>query len=278
MLGYYSMVTPAEARAKAIPAAENAVRFAPDIAESHAALGIASLLFEWEDRRRTTDAFRRAMELGPTSSQSEIWYWHFYLAWASSRESEGLAGMLDLHRRDPLSAFVCGMIAILEASFGHATAMDWASRALALDPDAFLSRFALQVAVGATGNWPRTLQASESLFALGGRVGPPLTWYGIAKHRLGDVAGAHAVYDELVLLSGHGERGTYNLACLAAELGRDAEAATWAQRAAAQRDPAMFAYGRARLLPVEVLKRLPEHDECMRVVNWPTEPYVHVTQ
>ena len=276
MLGYYSMVAPAEARAKAIPAAENAVRFAPDIAESHAALGIASLLFEWEDRSRTTAAFRRAMELGPTSSQSAIWYWHFYLAWASSRESEGLAGMLALQARDPLSAFVCGMIAILEASLGHATAMDWASRALALDPDAFLSRFALQVAVGATGNWASTLEASESLFALGGRVGPPLTWYGIARHRLGDVAGAQAVYDELVVLSGHGERGAYYLACLAAELGRDAEATAWLRRATAQRDPAMFAYGRARLLPVEVLKRLPEHDECMRVVNWPTDPYVHV--
>ena len=276
MLGYYSMVKPAEARAKAIPAAEQAVRFAPDIAESHAALGIASLLFEWEDRSRTTAAFRRAMELGPTSSQSAIWYWHFYLAWASSRESEGLAGMLALQARDPLSAFVCGMVAILEASLGHATAVDWASRALALDPDAFLSRFALQVAVGATGDWKRTLEASESVFALGGRVGPPLTWYGIAKHRSGDVAGAHAVYDELVVLSGHGERGAYNLACLAAELGRDAEAVTWLRRATEQRDPAMFAYGRARLLPVELLKLLPEHEECMREVNWPTDPYVHV--
>ena len=37
----------------------------------------------------------------------------------------------------------------------------------------------------------------------------------------------------------------------------------------------MFAYGRAQLLPVEVLKRLPEHDECMRAVNWPTDVYVH---
>jgi tetratricopeptide (TPR) repeat protein len=119
MLGYYSMVTPAEARAKVVPAAEQAVRFAPDIAESHAALGIASLLFEWEDRARTNAAFRRAMELGPTSSQSAIWYWSFYLAWASSHESEGLAGMLALHARDPLSAFVCGMLAILEASLGR---------------------------------------------------------------------------------------------------------------------------------------------------------------
>ena len=68
----------------------------------------------------------------------------------------------------------------------------------------------------------------------------------------------------------------YNLACLAAELGRDTEAVTWARRAIAQRDPAMFAYGRGRLLPVEVLKRLPEHDECMREVDWPTNPYVHV--
>ncbi len=171
------------------------------------------------------------MELGPTSSQSAIWYWHFYLAWASSRESEGLAGMLALQARDPLSAFVRGMLAILEASLGHATAMTWASRALALDPDAFLSRFALQIAVGATADWQRTLDVSKSRFSVGGRAGPPFVWYGIARHRLGDVAGANAVFDELVILSGHGERGVYNLACLAAELGRDAEAVAWVRRA-----------------------------------------------
>ena len=103
MLGYYSMVSPTDARAKALPAAENAVRFAPDVAEAHCALAIASLLFDWEDRTRTTAAFRRGMELGPRSSQSATWYWHFYLAWAGSHEAEGVAGARARPRRVPLA-------------------------------------------------------------------------------------------------------------------------------------------------------------------------------
>jgi len=31
-------------------------------------------------------------------------YWHLYLAWASSRESEGLAAMLDLHAPPAIDA------------------------------------------------------------------------------------------------------------------------------------------------------------------------------
>jgi hypothetical protein len=50
------------------------------------------------------------------------------------------------------------------------------------------------------------------------------------------------------------------------------------RRAIAQRDPAMFAYGPARVMPLEALKRLPEHDACMRAVHWPTDSYVHPTR
>jgi serine/threonine protein kinase len=271
MLGYYSMVTPELARTKAVPAAENAVRFAPDVAEAHCALGIATLLFEWNDRERTAAAFKRGMELNPYSPQGATWYYLFYLAWAMGREAEGLSGMKALQARDPLSAYLCGMLAILEASLGHAESMLWVSRALTLDPDAFLSLFAHQIAAGAGGDWPGVLAASEALFAAGGRASVPLVWYCVAKSQSGDRAGARQAYDELVARSNNGESSSYNLACLAAELGLDAEAESWARKAIAQRDPTVFAYGAGRLTPVAALRRLPFYDELMREVNWPAE-------
>ena len=269
ILGYYSMITPEVARSKAVPAAENAVRFAPDVAEAHYALGIATLLFEWDDRARTAAAFKRGMELNPTSSQGGTWYYQFYLAWAAGHEAEGLAGMKALHACDPLSAYLCGTLAILEASLGRPDALAWVSRALTLAPDAFLSLFSHQVAAAAAGDWQRVLTASDALFAAGGRSSVPLVWYGQAKFRMGDAAGGLEAYDELLRLSNNGATSAFNLACLAAELGMNAEAEVWARAAFARRDPTICAYGRGRLTPVGALKQLPFYEDLMRDVKWP---------
>ena len=275
LLGYYSFIPPRLARSKAVPAAEQAVRFAPDVAEAQFALGIATLLFEWEDRARTRDAFRRGMELNATSSQDVAWYFMFYVAWAGNREAEGLAGLKALYEKDPLSAYLCGMLAILESTLGHPEALEWASRALALDPDAFLAHFAHQIAAASQSDWPRTIAASETLFAIGGRTAAPLVMFATAKHRSGDAAGARAVYQELLALTNHGERAAWNLANLAAELGMNDDAAVWGREAIAQRDPTVYAYGRGRLTAGQALKRLPVYDELMREVHWPDDPYVH---
>ena len=278
ILGYYSLIPPRLARSKAVPAAEKAVQFAPDVAEAQCALGIATLLFEWEDRARTREAFRRGMELNAASAQGSVWYYLFYVAWAGNREAEGVAGMKALYEKDPLSAYVCGMLAILESTLEHPEALEWSSRALALDPDAFLSHFAHQIAAASLGDWERTRAASEALFAIGGRTAAPLTIFATAKHRSGDVAGALAVYNELRALTNNGERGAWNLACVAAELGMNDDAATWGREAMAQRDPTVFASGRGRLISGHALKRLPVYDELMREVNWPDDPYVHAVR
>ena len=62
---------------------------------------------------------------------------------------------------------LCAMFAILLSSLHEPEANEWASRALALDPDAFLSIFSSQIAAAASGDWPRTLAASEALFSVG---------------------------------------------------------------------------------------------------------------
>lgn len=272
MLGYYSAITPELARAKAVPAAEQAVRFAPDVAEGHFALGIATLLFEWDDRDRTARAFQRAMELNPHSPQGATWYYQFYLAWACGQTADGVAGMRALQQRDELSPYLCSMLSILLSSARDAEADAWASRAIALDPDAFLSRFAAQIAASAAGDWPRTIAASEALFAIGGRLSPPLSWYAIALQRNGNTEAARAVYAEHIELTNHGERAPFTLACVAAELGLDDEAEAWTRAAVARRDPTIYAMSAA---PVQRLRSLPMYEETMRAVNWPTTIYRH---
>ena len=275
ILGYYSLITPELAREKGVGAAEKAVRFAPDVAEAHCALGIATLMFESEDRERTARAFQRGMELNAGSTQGATWYYLFYLAFTGGHLAEGVAGLKELYARDGLSSYLCGMLAILEAAERNPEALDWAARALSLDPDAFLSHFSHQVAAAGVGDWRRTLAASEALFAIGGRTPVPLSWYAIARNRSGDAAGARAIYDELLSLSNRGERATWVLACIAAEIGLDDEAARWAREAVRRRDPTIYAYGRGRLSPVDALRALPVYDEVMHASNWPDTVYRH---
>ncbi len=277
MLGYYSLITPELARAKAMHAAEEAVRCAPDLAEAHCALGMATLLFEWEQRDRTARAFERGMQLNAGSTQGATWYWHFYVSWSGGRLREGVAGLKGLFAQDPLSSYLAGMLAIDLASDDDPECVEWATRAVALDADAFLSRFSLQIASGAVRDWTRVIAESESLFAIGGRTPVPLINYAQALNRSGREAAAASVYDELRALSNDGERATWNLACLAAELGLTDEAARWGREAVRRRDPTIYAFGpTARILASERLRAHPEYPEWMRVLNLPTSTQLYV--
>jgi len=115
-------------------------------------------------------------------------------------------------------------------------------RAIGLEPDAFLSHFAHQVAAASVGDWTRSLAAGEALFALGGRTPAPLVFHAQALNRTGDVAGARAVQAELITLTNHGERAPWALACVAAELGDTDHAVSWARDAVQRRDPTILAF------------------------------------
>jgi eukaryotic-like serine/threonine-protein kinase len=265
ILGYYGLISPESARQRAVPAAEKAVQFAPDVADAHCALGIALLMFVYDQRPRTAVAFERGMSLGPTA-QGATWYYYFYLAGACGRLDDGLKGMQELIARDELSPFLHSMHAILLSIRGDARAPESAMRAIGLDPDAFLSHFAHQAAATASDDWPRSLAAGAALFALGGRTPNPLAWYAQALNRSGNVSGARAVLAELDTLTNHGERAPWALACVAAELGDTDDAVAWARDAVRRRDPMIAAI--VRHSPERTLRTLdvwPELEAAMQL-------------
>jgi serine/threonine protein kinase len=276
MLGYYGMITPELAREKAVPAAERAVQHAPDVAEAHSALGAATMMYEWEQRDRTARAFQRAMELNPLSPTGATWYYHFYLAWAGGQTDAGVRGMRALHDNDPLSPYLCGMMSILLGSLHQPEAMEWASRALALAPDAFLSRFSHQIAAAAAGDWDLTISDSEALFAIGGRSPAPLSIYAFARHRRGEREAAAVIYEEIKTMTNQGERAPLILACVAADLGREEEATQFCRQAIRRRDGTIYAYGCGRLTSVEALRKLPVFQELLSGLQLPAHPYRHL--
>ena len=265
ILGYYGLITPELARARAVPAAEKAVQFAPDVGDAQCALGITLLMFDYEDRPRAARAFERGMALGP-AAQGATWFYQFYIAGACGRIQAGVEEMRGVIARDELSPYLHGTFAILLASGRIREAPESAVRAIGLEPDAFLSHFAHQVAAASVGDWTRSLAAGEALFALGGRTPAPLVFHAQALNRTGDVAGARAVQAELITLTNHGERAPWALACVAAELGDTDHAVSWARDAVRRRDPTNLAF--VHQLAEQALRALdvwPELEAAMRL-------------
>ena len=268
LLGYYGLITPEAARAKVALAANKAVAFAPDLAEAHCALGVTSLMFEW-DWARAGQAFKRGMELNPGSTQGATWYYLFYLGWFGGKVREGVEGLKGLIARDEMSGYLTGMISILAASMNDPSCEQWAARSLQLDPEAFLSRLAHQLSRGAMEDWPETIAASEALFAVGGRSPIPLVTYGVARARLGDAAGARAVYDEIVMMTGHGERSPMSLAILAAALGDTEAAGGWLRAAYTRKDPQMVVMGLNGFTVWNAVRQLPEFEQIRTELKLP---------
>ena len=269
VFGYYGLKTPEEARAKAVDAANRAVRFAPDLAEAHCALGMVNLLFEW-DWDTAERAFKRGMALNAGSAQSGTWYYLFFLSWFGGRTAEGIAGMRDLLSRDVLSGYLAGMLSILLTSASDPTTVEWAERALALDPDAFLSRFVYQLALQAVADWPGTIAASEALIAVGGRT--PVTMVGYASALShSDPTAARAIYAEVVAASRQGEAAPMCLALLAEVIGDREAAVGWLRQAFERHDPQIIVLGMSGLHSTRTLAASPEFRavlDAMKLPSW----------
>ncbi|MEP6991260.1 MAG: hypothetical protein ABJA80_10045, partial [bacterium] len=265
ILGVFGLITPELARSRAVPAAEKAVQFAPDLGDAHCALGIAMLMFDYEDRPRAARAFDRGMALDP-AAQGATWYYLYYVAGLCGSHQESEAGMRGLIARDELSAYLHGLFAILLAVQRRSEATDSATLALGLAPDAFLSHYAQQSAAAGVGDWTRCLSAGDALFALAGRTPAPLQYHAIAYIMTGDVAGARAVQAELEVLTNHGERAPWVLACVAAALGEVERAVTLARSAIRRRDPGVFALpGGEAERALRSLDVWPELESAMRL-------------
>ena len=270
VFGYYALVPPELARAKAVEAARNAVRFAPDLAEAHCALGMASLVFEW-DWETAERSFKRGMALNPGTGQGGTWYYLFYLGWFGGQTAEAVAGMRGLFERDPLSGYLAGMLAILLASARDPAAIEWSERALALDPDAFLSTFVYQVALQALGQVEASIPVSERLIDIGGRTPVPLIGIGWALAQSGRPAVAREAYQELERSSGQGQSAPMCLALLAWTAGLRDEAIRWLQQAFDRHDAQIIVLGMSGLASTRELAASSEFHELlgrMRLPAW----------
>jgi serine/threonine protein kinase len=270
LLGFFATVPPEVARAKAGEASANALRFAPEIAESHTSRALLTLLFEWnwvESKRE----FERALEINPGYIQGAGWYYLFYQGFMCGRTEEALRGMKECWARDPLSGYATYMVGLTMALFSHdREVLDWCRRTEDLDPSAFLTLWLRQPAHLSLGEWDEAVAAGKVALESSGGTALPILFLGLSHSARSDSRAARSIYDELTARSAREYVAPTYLALLAAAIGNREAALSHLQDAVRRRDPwiVMFAHGWPG---VEPLQALLEYQAVLRdigVIEW----------
>jgi TolB-like protein len=270
LLGYYWLITPEVAREKADVASASALRFAPDLAESHASRGTFALLLEWnwEESKRE---FERAREINPGYIQGAAWYHFFFQGFLCGRSEVALRGLKECWAKDRLSGYAAAMVGFTMALFFRNTeVLDWCRRAEELDPDAFLTRWLRGWAHLSLGEWDEAIASVPAALACAGGSSLPLLTVGLAHQARGDLRGAQGVYDELRARSTREPVSAIYLAVLADGAGNRDAAREHLQEAVRRRDPQVVSLF-SDWAWMQPLRALPEFQAILRdfgVTEW----------
>ncbi|HSH76551.1 MAG TPA: hypothetical protein VLA09_12755, partial [Longimicrobiales bacterium] len=268
-LGYFGMIPPEVARAKAGEASANAVRFAPDLAEAHTSRGVFALLLEWnwEESKRE---FERALEINPGYIQGAGWYYLFYRGFLCGQSEPVLRGLKECWSRDRLSGYAAAMVGFATAIFSRdREVLDWCRRAEALDPDAFFTRWLRVNAHVALGEWNEAIAAAESAVERSGGLVVALLFLGLS-HRANDAHAAQSIYEGLVARSSREYVSPTALAALSAALGDRRAAREHLQEAVRRRDPSVviWAHGWPGTEPLQLLTEYQAILRDIGVTEW----------
>jgi TolB-like protein/class 3 adenylate cyclase/Flp pilus assembly protein TadD len=143
MLSFHGYLAPTECWAEAIPASQKALKYGPDLGETHNALAVIALLYD-RDFEKAEREFKKALEINPTHIQSRVWYGMIYLAFTRGKFEEGIEQFRIVAKSDPLSSYVYSCFALtlatgekFEESIGHA------EYAVKEDPNSLIARYNL---------------------------------------------------------------------------------------------------------------------------------------
>ncbi|HSB10871.1 MAG TPA: protein kinase [Blastocatellia bacterium] len=242
--GYSGFKPAREVMPRALEAARRALQLDPDLAEAHAALACATLLYDLNFELAERE-FQRALELNPNYPQARAWYGLFFLHWVSGREREGRDELLRLFQVDPLSGYANVILSFSDVCSGRlADAVDHGRRGVELDPNSYLAHWSLAVALECDARYEEAAAAAERALAISGRHSWALTTLVSIYAAWNKPDNARAVYRELEARSEREYIQPAMLAPAAAAVGEMDRAMVFAQRALEDKDPLLVMLAR----------------------------------
>jgi TolB-like protein/tRNA A-37 threonylcarbamoyl transferase component Bud32/Tfp pilus assembly protein PilF len=177
LLPYFSPTPAFSVEARAMAAAASALSLDPNLAEPHAALGLAHMhAFRW---RASEDEFRRAIGIDSTSPTARTQYARYLMT--LNRVPEALTQFQIARRLDPLAATASVWLSYTLFLAGQRdAALAESKRALELDPDLPTARIFLAIDRALIGH------RDEARTILGGAL-PTTPWNGMSAYVLGKI-------------------------------------------------------------------------------------------
>jgi serine/threonine-protein kinase len=235
VLGYYGLVRPREAFARARPAAERAVALDDLLPEAHVARGLVHSWFDW-DWEAAEDSFLRALTLRADHVPA-LWFLGHLHAVRGRREEAAACTRraADLEPVSPVTQANAGHIHYLAHRMEDALLL--CGRALELDPGHPVALFTSALASSRLGRHAEALAAAEEVTRLGERAAFFEGVAGLVEARAGKEEEAR---ERVLRLRERADREyvpALSLAQIYAALGEREEAFAWLERAYEERNP-----------------------------------------
>ena len=268
--GYSGFKPAIEVMPLALEAARRALQLDENMAEAHSALAAPTQLYErnYDLARRE---FLRALELNPNYPQARAWYGLFYLQWVEGNDSKSRAELTRLLQIDPLSGYANVILSFFCASSDRPSeAVEHGRRGVELDPNSYLARWSLAVALECNGQYEEAATVTEQALAMSGRHAWALTTLASIYSAWNKPDEALAVYRELNVRLAREFIQPAMLAIAAAAVGEMDRAVELAQEAVDKRDPLFVMVARVwpQTKKLRTDKRFLEIVDELGLPNW----------
>ena len=217
LLGLWGFDPPHKASAGATAAAEKALEIDNTLAEAHASLAFAKLLYAW-DWPGAEREFKEALALNEGYGLAHLWY-ALYLC-AMERFDEAIREANRAQSLDPLSLGINSNIGpILTTTRNYGQAVEQLEKTLELDPSFGLAYYYLVYPLLALGRFDEALAAAQKSIEHTGGMPMAIAFLGHLYGRTGQRDKAEKVIEDVEALLNEGHATSILLAIIYAGLG-----------------------------------------------------------
>ena len=237
MLSFHGYLSPSDCWDKAIPASKKALKYGPELSETHSTLALIALLHD-RNPAVAEKEFKMALSINPLNIQARVWYSLFLLTFIQERFAEGIEQAKIAIENDPLSSYAYSCYGLILAPAGEiAESIEIAKHAVELEPQAMLPRYTLAYCYLSAGEYQKALEECQIALSSSNRHAWNLNLMMAIYMELDLKEEAMKIYRELEVMYKEHNAPPSNLAIAAATVGKDDYALELSQIALDTFDP-----------------------------------------
>jgi TolB-like protein/Tfp pilus assembly protein PilF len=229
ILGYSGLLSPNEARLRAIGAATQALELDETLAEAHASLAYARMIFDWA-WEAAKQGFMKAIFLKPNHAPSHQWYAAYLTATCQHQEA-----IAEIHRAwelDPLSLAIGTDVGWSHCHAGdYDVAIKHYLNVLEMEPDFLPARWGLGLSYVKKSMFSHAIVELQKAVSLSPNAATMVSTLGHAYAVSGEISRAEKLLEKLKSQSTRTYVPSYDMATVCLGLGNRDEAFEFLQKA-----------------------------------------------